>query len=181
MMTTLDEKSTPITNVLTIARPLSNHYPSTKSVEQYGAIDDVESTHSLTPSHTVHSEKDHGLFSHSPLYRSNPSDSKQNINVYDTDVEACLTPQKTTARSGNAALLKSRAGENMECTMWPGQKTMMKKKKAMKRDRMLCRCMAGLDRSTRIWIKVLIALFVLGIAVGVGVSTHSLGSGHCSL
>lgn len=107
------------------------------------------------------------------------SSSKQNIPLYDTDVEACLTPQQTT-KSG-ALLSKSKTSATQECTVWPGQQQMKRKKKAMKHDRMsrgICGCMAGFDRKTRIWIKVLIALIVVALAVGVGVGiSRAVGGG----
>ena len=94
--------------------------------------------------------------------------------AYDTDVEA-LTPHQS--KNG---IFKSKSG-NPECTVWPGQNAMKMKKKAMRRERsknMICGCMAGLDKRTRIWIKVLIALLVIGTAVGVGVGvSRAVGGG----
>jgi len=55
------------------------------------------------------------------------------------------------------------------------------KKKAMRREKskhMVCGCMAGLDKRTKTWIKVLIALIVVGTAVGVGVGvSKAVGGG----
>ena len=77
-------------------------------------------------------------------------------------------------------LLKSKTG-NVECQVWPGQRAMKMKKKAMRREKakyMMCGCMAGLDKRTKIWVKVLIALVVVGLAVGVGVGvSRAVGGG----
>ena len=55
-------------------------------------------------------------------------------------------------------------------------------KKAMRKQKgkhlMCCGWMAGLDRKTKIWVKVLIALLVVGAAVGVGVGiSRAVGGG----
>jgi hypothetical protein len=191
-MSAVDEKpaAASSTNVLTITRPSNARQNSNQSIDVLSTIEDVDSTHSLSPTQTSHNEKslDHETSPFSPFYNTAPSrysleaqksESKQNINVinsaYDTDVEA-LTPQPTK----NAALFKSKSG-NPECTVWPGQNAMKMKKKAMRRERNkhnVCGCMAGLDKRTRIWIKVVIALLVIGTAVGVGVGvSKAVGGG----
>ncbi|KAB8304506.1 hypothetical protein EYC80_003894 [Monilinia laxa] len=179
MSSPVDEKSTLVnSNVLTINRPSPSRTQSNQSV--LSTIEDVDSTHSLSPSQTRHEKSSlaQETSPFSPFYNPNPtrysleaqkSSSKQNIAVYDTDVEAYLTPQQTT-KSG--LLTKAKTGATQECTVWPGQQQMKRKKKAMKHDRIsagICGCMAGFDRKTRIWIKVLIALVVVALAVGVGV------------
>lgn len=190
-MSAIDEKSAavPPANVLTITRPANSRQPSNQSIEVLSTIEDVDSTHSLSPTRS-HNEKSHERETSpfSPFYNPAPtrysleaqkSESKQNINVinaaYDTDVEA-LTPHTTK----NLGLFKSKSG-NPECTVWPGQDAMKKKKKAMRRERnkhTVCGCMAGLDKRTKIWIKVLIALLVIGTAVGVGVGvSKAVGGG----
>jgi hypothetical protein len=193
-MSAIDEKSesAPITNVLTINRPANARQASNQSIEVLSTIEDVDSTHSLSPTQASHNEKslERETSPFSPFYNPAPtrysleaqkSESKQNINVisaaYDTDVEACLTPAQTRS---NARIFKSNSG-NPECTVWPGQKAMKMKKKAMRKERNkhnLCACMAGLDKRTKIWIKVLIALIVVGTAVGVGVGvSKAVGGG----
>lgn len=192
-MSTIDEKSSaePVTNVLTITRPANARQGSNQSIEVLSTIEDVDSTHSLSPTQTSHNEKslERETSPLSPFYNPAPtrysleaqkSESKQNINVinanYDTDIEA-LTPHQTKS---NVGLFKSKSG-NPECTVWPGQNAMRMKKKAMRREKgkyMLCGCMASLDKRTRIWIKALIALLVIGTAVGVGVGvSRAVGGG----
>ncbi|RAL68130.1 hypothetical protein DID88_008842 [Monilinia fructigena] len=188
MSSPVDEKSTLVnSNVLTINRPSPSRTQSNQSV--LSTIQDVDSTHSLSPSQTPHEKSSlaQETSPFSPFYNPNPtrysleaqkSSSKQNIAIYDTDVEAYLTPQQTT-KSG--LLSKAKTGATQECTVWPGQQQMKRKKKAMKHDRIsagICGCMAGFDRKTRIWIKVLIALVVVALAVGVGVGiSRAVGGG----
>jgi hypothetical protein len=198
-MSTADEKPAPSANVLTITRPTATRSASNQSIEVLSTIEDVDSTHSLSPTHSSRNEKslERETSPFSPFYNpaptrysleKNKSESKQNINVinsssYDTDVEACLTPQKTDATcGGKVSLLKSKSRGDMECTVWPGQNALKQKKKAMRRERgkhlMCCGWMAGLNKKTKIWVKVLIALVVVGIAVGVGVGvSRAVGGG----
>jgi hypothetical protein len=193
----LDEKSTPTpsTNILTITRPTPSRQPSSQSI--LSTIEDVDSTHSLSPSATrIPDEKmpssDRESSPLSPFYNPTPtrysleaqkSSSKQNISIsaYETDVEACLTPQQTTHLSKNRTGMSSTNTLAKECTVWPGQKQMKQKKKAMKFERGrqgVCGCMAGLNRKTKIWVKLLMALVVIGLAVGVGVGiSKAVGGG----
>lgn len=193
----LDEKSAPASkNILTITRPVPTRQPSNQSMGILSTIEDVESTHSLTPTHTRHNEKslDRETSPFSPFYNPTPtrysleaqkSESKQNINViqsspYDTDLEACLSPQLTT-KSGNMGLLKTRTG-NVECAVWPGQKALKQKKKAERRERgtfMMCGgCMAGLSNRARLFVKVAVVLLVIGTAIGVGLGvSKAVGGG----
>jgi hypothetical protein len=194
-MSNINEKSEPATNVLTITRPAASRQPSSQ-VDVLSTIEDIDSTHSLTPTHTSQNEKslDRETSPFSPFYNPNPtrysleaqkSESKQNINIisaaYDTDVETGLTPERTRASCSKAGLLKTKSGKDMDCTVWPGQKQMKMKKKEMRRQQAkhgVCGCMAGLDRKTKIWIKVLIALLVVGAAIGVGLGiSKAVGGG----
>ncbi|QSZ29600.1 hypothetical protein DSL72_004116 [Monilinia vaccinii-corymbosi] len=190
MSSPVDEKSTLVNaNVLTLHRPSPSRAQSNHSV--LSTIEDVDSNHSLSPSQTRQEKS--GLSSQetsafSPFYNPNPtrysldaqkSSSKQNIAIYDTDVEASLTPQPTTKSGG--ALTKAKTGATQECSVWPGQQQMRRKKKAMKHERIsagICGCMAGFDSKTRVWIKILIALVVIALAVGVGVGiSRAVGGG----
>jgi hypothetical protein len=192
-MSATNEKTGVPTNVLTINRPTAARQASNQSIEVLSTIEDVDSTHSLSPTHSTRNEKslERETSPFSPFYNPAPtrysleaqkSESKQNITTYDTDVEACLTPQKTEATCGRASLLKNKSRSDMDCTVWPGQKALKQKKKAMRKQKgkhlMCCGWMAGLDRKTKIWVKVLIALLVIGAAVGVGVGiSRAVGGG----
>jgi hypothetical protein len=197
-MSTLDEKSAakPITNVLTITCPTTTRLGSNPSIQGLSTIEDIDSAHTLTPSNTSQNEErslERETSPFSPFYNPAPtrysleaqkSESKQSINViqaaYDTDVEACLTPQKTMA-SGNTTGLLNGKKANVECTVWPGRRAMRMKKKAMRQERsknMMCGWISRLDKKVKVWIKVLIALLVIGTAVGVGVGvSRAVGGG----
>lgn len=84
--------------------------------------------------------------------------------------------------SGRSGLLhQTKSGKDVDRSVWPGQREMKLKKKAMRRAKgkyMLCGCMAKLDKKTRMWVKVLIALIVVGAAVGVGLGiSRAVGGG----
>jgi len=197
-----EEEKSAITNVLTITRPTPARQQSNVTIDVLSTIEDIDSTHSLTPTHTRAEkssslDQEHQASAFSPFYNPNPTrysldaqktESRQNINVisssaYDTDVEACLEPRGTNASNGTAALLsKSKTrGETADSAVWPGQKALKMKKKAMKVQRnkgSLCGCMAGFSKKTRIWIKIVIALLVVGTAIGVGVGvSRAVGGG----
>jgi len=199
MSSPIDEKSMIDTNVLTITRPSASRQPSNLSVDILSTIEDIDSTHSLSPiqTTTITNEKSHERESSpfSPFYNPTPtrlslearkSESKQNIeviqsNAYDTDLEACLTPQKTATSGGNVGLLKKKRPVEQECTVWPGQKAMKRKKKAMRIQRgkgAFCGCMAGWNKKTKTWVKILMLLLVVGLAIGVGVGvSRAVGGG----
>ena len=189
------EKDTPATNVLTITRPSPSH--------QYAgvipSVEDADSTHSLTPTHTLHNEKsfDREQSPFSPFYNPTPtrhslekakSDSTRNINViptpYDTDIEAqSLAPQRTTnTTTGKISLLKSKSRGDLECQRWPGQAELKKKRKAMRKargeDLMCCGFMAGMDTGKKTCMKWLIIIVIIGAVIGVSVGvTKAVGGG----
>jgi hypothetical protein len=167
---------------LSITRPQptlqTTNYPNVMPT-----IEDVESTHSGTPTLTptrsrTADERETSPFS--PFYshpttryslEANKSESKQNINLYESDVEACLTDSNTNVLS------TAHTKTNKECTVWPGKQALLEKKKAARR-RKGCNPMRNLDKRTKIWVKILIGLFVIGTAVGVGVGiSKAVGGG----
>lgn len=80
------------------------------------------------------------------------------------------------------SLLTSKSRGDLECQVWPGQSQLNQKRKQMRKaqgkDMMCCGCMAGLNKRTRLWVKILIALVIVGIAVGVGVGvSRAVGGG----
>lgn len=190
-MSDLNEKSAaPITNILTIERPAPPQQVSFPNA--LGHIEDIDSTHTLTPTTSVPQNEKTSPSPFSPFYNPAPtrysleahkSDSNQHVNVisaYETDIETGLIPQKTTASGSSAGLLKTKS-RDPNCTVWPGRHAMKMKKKAMRKERSkhsVCGCMSGLDKRTKIWVKVGLALLVIGlvVAVGVGVS-RAVGGG----
>lgn len=189
------EKEIPVANVLTISCPSPSRSPS----GVLPSVEDVDSTHSLTPTHTMRNEKsfDREQSPFSPFYNPTPtrhslekakSESTRNINIistpYDTDIESqSLAPQKTTNTcNGKISLLKSKSRGDLECQMWPGQSELKKKKKDMRKargnDLMCCGCLAGMDQKKKIYMKVVIILVVIGTVIGVSVGvTKAVGGG----
>ena len=159
-------------NGLTIDRPSASRQTSSQPIN-LTVTNDIESSHSLTPAQSL-TQTNEKLTS-APFYKSPAhSESKQQINSYETDVEACLTPQKTKNTLGDIR-------SNNDNAVWPGQQALKRKKKMMRKERgkqALCGWMAGMPKKTQIWIKVLIALLVIGAAVGVGVGvSRAVGGG----
>lgn len=71
--------------------------------------------------------------------------------------------------------------ENFHCTVWPSRRAMQLKKKAMRREKaqyMLCGWMACLSKPARMWVKVLLAMLLVGAAVGVAIGiSKAVGGG----
>ncbi|KAH8598137.1 hypothetical protein B0O99DRAFT_650484 [Bisporella sp. PMI_857] len=181
-MGSFDEKHDGSHNGLTITRPTASRQPShlSQSVRIPSTIHDVDSTHTLTPSQSLHDEK---LTTASVFDKElGRSESKENINnatSFETDVEACLTPQKTKA-SAMTGLLNNKS-DPKDCSVWPGQAALKRKKKMMRKERgkhMLCGWMAGMPKRNQIIIKIFFALLVIGAAVGIGVGiSKAVGGG----
>ena len=90
--------------------------------------------------------------------------------VYDTDLESGskrFSIEPTT--TGNTPM--------KECTVWPGQETIKQRTQDLRQSRR-CRPFRGLTRKQRIWTKAVIALVIVGAAVGVGVGiSKAVGGG----
>jgi hypothetical protein len=184
----LDEKDSPA--VLTITRPTPSRQPSNRS-DVLATIEDVESSHSvtptLTPTATHEAESKNSPFS--PFYRHSQtqssldalkSESKQNINVYDNDVEACLTKSKTNSLSPQqTGKTFGMTRTNKSCTVWPGTQQLKEQNKAARRARMnKYNPMRNLDKKTKVWVKIAIALVVIGLILGVGLGiSKAVGGG----
>lgn len=157
--------------------------PAAKDIRAHvlSTIEDVDSQYTMTPTttHQLNSVGDHEA---SPLYLnpsttpsldnslSRPSnvgsESKQAM-VYESDIEACLYKK-------DVKVVKT----HHDGKMWPGRRTLMQRYKRDKRQRQSCNPMKNLDKRTKIIIKVLIILVVVGgaIALGIGIS-KAVGGG----
>lgn len=95
-------------------------------------------------------------------------------------MEACITPQKTTGATGGllgGSKTNGNGNGNKECTVWPGQHALKMKKKAMRKNKG-CACWGGLSKRARVWIKIGVAVLVVGTAVGVGLGvSKAVGGG----
>jgi len=140
-------------------------------------IEDVDSTYAgtpcLTPTSTgVHGERDTPLLYHSSsntpsLDAGRISESKQPT-VYESDLESCMYK--------NDAVKIVKTCEDGK--VWPGRGTLMQRYKRDKRKRQSCNPMKNLDKRTKVCIKLLIILIVVGGAVGLGIGiSKAVGGG----
>lgn len=183
----INEKETP--QVLTITRPVPSRQPSHRS-DILSTIEDVDSTHSLTPTRTPTArDNDRETSPFSPFY-SHPqtrnsldamkSESKLNINVYDTDLEACLTNSKTNVLSPQQTTKTfGLTRTNKSCTVWPGTQELKERNKLARQARMnRYNPMRNLDKKTKVWVKIAIALLAVGLILGVGLGiSKAVGGG----
>lgn len=165
-----DSPTTP-NNGLTLTRPQPTR-------QQLGlvlsTIQDVDSTHSLTPPASATNEK-HSLSLNSP-YQSYShearSDSKMNVNVvhssFENDLEAqALTQEKTQASQCKSNLLTTKTKSCVD-PAWPGRNHLKHQKKMAKRERACCQPWAMLSKRNKGIISGVILLVILGVALGVG-------------
>jgi hypothetical protein len=174
MSEVIDEKAGANTNVLTITRPSPARQVSNQSINVLSTIEDIDSTHSMTPPTTAHNEKFPNTPS-SPYYNhhSQGSESKQNITLvhssFDQDLEAqALTQQKTEPSQSKTDLLKKKCTTNID-PAWPGRDQLKMRKKQMKREKACCGWWVDMSSKKRTMIKVLIFLVVVAVATGLGI------------
>ncbi|KAI0123091.1 hypothetical protein BJ170DRAFT_125203 [Xylariales sp. AK1849] len=106
---------------------------------------------------------------------SSPSSVLQ-LNPFDTDIEARTHSSENLNRNVTHATASGK--NNPKCTVWPGQDHWKQKARAAKMKRGSCQCMARLSKRTRLIVQILIALLIIGIAVGVGLGiSKPLGAG----
>jgi hypothetical protein len=68
-------------------------------------------------------------------------------------------------------------GRVKECTMWPSRQAVLEQRKDHKRNKG-CNLFQGLTSKQRLWAKIIIALLVVGAAVGLGVGiSRAVGGG----
>ncbi|KAI2623377.1 hypothetical protein GGR54DRAFT_51183 [Hypoxylon sp. NC1633] len=97
------------------------------------------------------------------------------VNGFDTDIEAMM-PVKSSEQLNKTTTAGTRP--RSDCPVWPGQDHWRQKARAAKINNRSCQCMARLSKRNRIVVKILIALSIVGIAVGVGFGiSKPLGAG----
>ncbi|OCK95372.1 uncharacterized protein K441DRAFT_80314 [Cenococcum geophilum 1.58] len=100
--------------------------------------------------------------------------SKTRLEVCEYDLESGSPISVTTTVSPPKLSVDGRV---KECTMWPSKQTMMERAKARKREQS-CAPFRNLTRKQKLWVKILIALFVVAAAVGLGVGiSRAVGGG----
>ncbi|KAJ9630997.1 hypothetical protein H2203_001525 [Taxawa tesnikishii (nom. ined.)] len=139
--------------------------------------------------------------------------TKNHLDVFETDLESgratpvsaspsplasgldLPTPYQIHSNFGSGYRLSSDA-RTRDCTMWPTKETLRENARKEEMKRRATRACGlgrvsdawhGMDRKTRLWIKILLALFVVALAVGLGIGISKAvgggvwaGSGHQS-
>ncbi|KAF2185035.1 hypothetical protein K469DRAFT_169019 [Zopfia rhizophila CBS 207.26] len=101
------------------------------------------------------------------------SNTHLDVSTYERDLEAGTPLSAATTQNPKVSV----DGRVKECTMWPSRQTMLDKKKASKRSRN-CNLFRNLNSKQRLWAKIVIALFVVAAAVGLGVGiSRAVGGG----
>ena len=95
------------------------------------------------------------------------SESKVNIKIYEQDLEV---GSRIVASSDIPRTKK-------DCTVWPGRHQLLEKRMKMEKNRE-CNPMRNLSKKQKLWIKILIAMVIVGAAVGLGIGiSKATGSG----
>jgi len=99
------------------------------------------------------------------------------INTFERDLEAGAPLSAATTQQLPKVSVDGRVREVKECTMWPSRQAVLEKRKVHKRQKG-CNLFQGLNTKQRLWIKIIIALLVIGAAVGLGVGiSRAVGGG----
>lgn len=99
------------------------------------------------------------------------------INTFEHDLEAGVPLSAATTQQLPKVSVDGRVREVKECTMWPSRQAVLEKRKDHKRKKG-CTPFQGLSSKQRLWIKIIIALLVIGAAVGLGVGiSRAVGGG----
>ncbi|KAF2684814.1 hypothetical protein K458DRAFT_27251 [Lentithecium fluviatile CBS 122367] len=105
--------------------------------------------------------------------------SKTHLDVagYERDLEAGSTPGLPLSAATTQQPKVSVDGRVKECTMWPSRQTITERRKMSKRAKG-CKLFGGLTSKQRLWAKIVIALFVIAAAVGLGIGiSKAVGGG----
>ncbi|KAK8255276.1 hypothetical protein HDK77DRAFT_28252 [Phyllosticta capitalensis] len=69
-------------------------------------------------------------------------------------------------------------GRVKECTVWPSKQTLQEKAKVAKAQRSSCQWWGNLSKKHRLWLKILFALTIVALAVGLSVGiSRAVGGG----
>jgi len=103
------------------------------------------------------------------------ADSKLKVfpGIYETDLEAATTNKSSV----NVGMTPMTTRTNQDCPVWPGRSALQRQKKQAKKQRG-CNPMRNFSKRQKITIKVLIALVIVGAAVGIGLGiSKAVGGG----
>jgi hypothetical protein len=99
------------------------------------------------------------------------------INTFEHDLEAGVPLSAATTQQLGKVSVDGRVKEVKDCTMWPSRQAVLDKRRDHKRKKG-CSFFQGLTSKQRLWAKIIIALFVVGAAVGLGVGiSRAVGGG----
>ncbi|KAF1360150.1 hypothetical protein EJ07DRAFT_165335 [Lizonia empirigonia] len=99
------------------------------------------------------------------------------INTYERDLETGVPLSAATTQPLSKISVDGRVKEVKDCTMWPSRQAVLDKRREHKRKKG-CNLFQGLTSKQRLWIKIIIALLVVGAAVGLGVGiSRAVGGG----
>ncbi|EPE05390.1 hypothetical protein F503_02129 [Ophiostoma piceae UAMH 11346] len=127
---------------------------------------------------STHNEKNEKHIDVSEVSCPPSAHNSNNLNPFETDIEAMITHTdsangniintSTTKTSKNTAGNRKSIGNACsDAQVWPGQSHWKKKAKEQKIQRSRT-CLSRLNKRNRMIVKILLVLFVLSIAVGVG-------------
>ncbi|KAJ4344426.1 uncharacterized protein N0V89_012168 [Didymosphaeria variabile] len=95
------------------------------------------------------------------------------VNIYDRDLESGVPLSAATTQQPKVSV----DGRVKECTMWPSRQAIMEKKKLSQRAKG-CSFFHNLSNKQRLWVKIIIALFLVAAAAGTGIGiSKAVGGG----
>lgn len=122
---------------------------------------------------------------HSPFYTHPPSSNEvvrmttsanRSQSHFEKDIESGVETPLSTAENFSPFSKSLAVQSQTECTMWPSKQTLKQQKQATKsgkRNKRMCapvlNAWADCTKRQKLFIKIAIALFVIGAAVGLGV------------
>lgn len=99
------------------------------------------------------------------------------VNTFERDLEAGVPLSAATTQQLSKVSMDGRVREVKECTMWPSRQAVLEKRKDHKRKKG-CNLFQGLNSKQKLYAKIIIALLVVGAAVGLGVGiSRAVGGG----
>jgi hypothetical protein len=99
------------------------------------------------------------------------------VGVYERDLESGSTQGLPLSVATTQQARVSVDGRVKECTMWPSRQTITERRKMSKRAKG-CRLFGSLNSKQRLWAKIVIAMFIIAAAVGLGIGiSKAVGGG----
>ncbi|KAF2842641.1 hypothetical protein M501DRAFT_993383 [Patellaria atrata CBS 101060] len=149
---------------------------------QHPRSSDVETSHSraTTPNELIDSKSSSknpfsAFYAHGDARRSLDESRNPSKSHLDVDVEAASAPISAVSTQVPKASVDGRV---KECTVWPSKAALEEKERRRKKERMWWDPMRNLNKRQKLWVKILIALFIVAAAVGIGIGiSRAVGGG----